>query len=195
MSAPGLSWGDVKEDTPLASLSAAAASFTPGAATAAAPVASPPAAAAAAAAAPSASPTFSPSPDGSASSSSSGAAPGGASVDAVAGDLQKAQVTADAEKGDDDEVQIAAFTGLHPNDRTAQVSVTMGADDSAASGAALAGAPAPATIYKAVATFDELGLSKELLSGVYAMKFTAPSKIQAQALPIIMAPKSDRQTV
>ena len=71
----------------------------------------------------------------------------------------------------------------------------MGADDSAASAAALAGAPAPATIYKAVATFDELGLSKELLSGVYAMKFTAPSKIQAQALPIIMAPKSDRQTV
>lgn len=84
---------------------------------------------------------------------------------------------------------MAAFTGLHPNDKTAQVSVTL-SDESAA---ALAGAGANPTIYKAVQTFDELGLSKELLSGVYAMKFTTPSKIQAQALPIIMAPKSVRQ--
>lgn len=91
-------------------------------------------------------------------------------------------------------MQVAAFSGLHPNDKTAQVSVTLapsaGGDDAAASSAALATQAVNPSIYKAVQTFDELGLSKELLSGVYAMKFTTPSKIQAQALPIIMAPKS-----
>lgn len=36
-------------------------------------------------------------------------------------------------------------------------------------------------------SFEELGLRPELLQGVYAMKFSKPSKIQEAALPIILA--------
>lgn len=36
-------------------------------------------------------------------------------------------------------------------------------------------------------TFEELGLSKELLQGIYAMKFVKPSKVQERALPLLLA--------
>lgn len=35
-------------------------------------------------------------------------------------------------------------------------------------------------------TFEELGLSENLLKGIYAMKFTKPSKIQERALPLLL---------
>ncbi|ODQ67762.1 DEAD-domain-containing protein [Nadsonia fulvescens var. elongata DSM 6958] len=35
--------------------------------------------------------------------------------------------------------------------------------------------------------FEDLGLSEELLKGLYAMKFTKPSKIQEKALPLLLA--------
>jgi len=38
-----------------------------------------------------------------------------------------------------------------------------------------------------VKRFEELGLTKELLKGVYAMGFTKPSKIQERALPLLIA--------
>lgn len=38
-----------------------------------------------------------------------------------------------------------------------------------------------------IKSFDELGLSPELLKGVYAMKFQKPSKIQERALPLLLA--------
>jgi len=38
-----------------------------------------------------------------------------------------------------------------------------------------------------VKSFDEMGLKKELLDGVYAMGFNKPSKIQEAALPVILA--------
>lgn len=38
-----------------------------------------------------------------------------------------------------------------------------------------------------VHSFEELGLKGELLKGVYAMKYTKPSKIQERALPLLMA--------
>lgn len=38
-----------------------------------------------------------------------------------------------------------------------------------------------------VKSFDELGLHKNLLKGVYEMKFTKPSKIQERALPLLLA--------
>ncbi|OQR99140.1 ATP-dependent RNA helicase DBP5 [Achlya hypogyna] len=41
-------------------------------------------------------------------------------------------------------------------------------------------------LYSAV-TFEELNLPENLLKGVYAMKFTKPSKIQSVALPMILA--------
>ncbi|XRB17519.1 DEAD-box ATP-dependent RNA helicase 38 [Pseudoscourfieldia marina] len=45
------------------------------------------------------------------------------------------------------------------------------------------------SIYKAAETFEDLGLSKELLEGLYSgMKFQAPSKIQARTLPLILSP-------
>ncbi|SMN17875.1 similar to Saccharomyces cerevisiae YOR046C DBP5 Cytoplasmic ATP-dependent RNA helicase of the DEAD-box family [Maudiozyma saulgeensis] len=36
-------------------------------------------------------------------------------------------------------------------------------------------------------SFDELGLTPELLKGVYAMKFQKPSKIQEKALPLLLS--------
>lgn len=41
-----------------------------------------------------------------------------------------------------------------------------------------------------VQSFDQLGLTAELLKGVYAMKFTKPSKIQERALPLLLATPS-----
>ena len=38
-----------------------------------------------------------------------------------------------------------------------------------------------------VKSFEELGLSDELLKGLYAMKFTKPSKIQEKALPLLIS--------
>ncbi|TFK75165.1 DEAD-domain-containing protein [Pluteus cervinus] len=38
-----------------------------------------------------------------------------------------------------------------------------------------------------VKTFEELGLSKDLLQGIYAMGFSKPSKIQERALPLLLA--------
>ncbi|EGV60036.1 RNA helicase required for poly(A+) mRNA export [Yamadazyma tenuis] len=38
-----------------------------------------------------------------------------------------------------------------------------------------------------VKSFDELGLSENLLKGLYAMKFTKPSKIQEKALPLLLS--------
>lgn len=37
-----------------------------------------------------------------------------------------------------------------------------------------------------VKSFEELGLSNELLKGLYAMKFSKPSKIQEKALPLLL---------
>ena len=67
--------------------------------------------------------------------------------------------------------------GLNPGDHKAEVEVKNAGD----------------SIYKAVASFEQLGLSPELLAGVYELKFTQPSKIQAQALPVILAGKTNNQ--
>ncbi|KAL2913312.1 RNA helicase required for poly(A+) mRNA export [Polyrhizophydium stewartii] len=42
-------------------------------------------------------------------------------------------------------------------------------------------------LYQSVATFEDLGLSEELLKGIYGMGFQRPSKIQATALPLLLA--------
>lgn len=45
------------------------------------------------------------------------------------------------------------------------------------------------TMYTSAKTFEELGLSQELLQGLYSeMKFERPSRIQAQTLPMILTP-------
>ncbi|KAK9472720.1 P-loop containing nucleoside triphosphate hydrolase protein [Dipodascopsis tothii] len=38
-----------------------------------------------------------------------------------------------------------------------------------------------------VKSFEDLGLKEELLKGIYAMKFTKPSKIQERALPLLLS--------
>lgn len=45
----------------------------------------------------------------------------------------------------------------------------------------------PSSPLFSIRTFEELHLKKELLQGVYTMGFNRPSKIQANALPILMA--------
>ncbi|KAJ3258400.1 RNA helicase required for poly(A+) mRNA export [Boothiomyces macroporosus] len=42
-------------------------------------------------------------------------------------------------------------------------------------------------IYHSVSTFEDLKLKEELLKGVYAMGYQKPSKIQATALPLLLA--------
>lgn len=45
------------------------------------------------------------------------------------------------------------------------------------------------TLYTSAKTFEELGLSPQLLQGLYVeMKFERPSKIQAETLPLILSP-------
>ena len=84
-------------------------------------------------------------------------------------------------KDEEDPLPLLQSSGLHPHDATAQVLVK---DHS------LASTPQHMPgIYQAAESFEQLGLSKELLSGVVELRFTKPSKIQAQALPIILSPK------
>ncbi|KAJ3074819.1 RNA helicase required for poly(A+) mRNA export [Podochytrium sp. JEL0797] len=42
------------------------------------------------------------------------------------------------------------------------------------------------TLYNGVKSFEELGLSMELLKGIYGMGFQKPSKIQERALPMLL---------
>ena len=103
----------------------------------------------------------------------------------VAGAVSSAQV--EESRDEEDPLPILQQSGLHPNDDTAQVSVH---DPNAMEGAgAGVAAAASASIYAAAESFEALGLSPQLLSGVTELKFTRPSKIQAQALPLILSPK------
>lgn len=77
---------------------------------------------------------------------------------------------------------IETLTGLHPNDNTAQVQITGGDDTSS-----IDSNNATSSIYKAASTFEDLHLTKPLLDAVYALKYTQPSKIQAQAIPIVLS--------
>lgn len=49
----------------------------------------------------------------------------------------------------------------------------------------------PTTPYYSAETFEEIGLSEELLKGVYHKKFSKPSKIQATSLPMILSRDGD----
>jgi ATP-dependent RNA helicase DDX19/DBP5 len=42
-------------------------------------------------------------------------------------------------------------------------------------------------LYQSASSFEHLNLSKELLLGIYGMGFQKPSKIQAKALPMMLA--------
>jgi len=92
------------------------------------------------------------------------------SVDDVAKELAETKIENQEEPVDNDSLG----QGIHPDDQKAEVDVK-------------AGKGVDLNIYKAAKSFAELGLSKELLDGINAKKFVNPSKIQAQALPIILA--------
>lgn len=73
---------------------------------------------------------------------------------------------------EEEEVDVPVkIPGLHPADKDAEVEFV-----------------GDTSIYRAGKSFAELNLSQGLLDGVLAMKFTQPSKIQAQALPVILSP-------
>ena len=104
----------------------------------------------------------------------------GAAADAVADTLAGASV-APKEGELEDGVQDSAADGvgipakgLDPEAEAAEVKLEVKVQDG---------------IYTAAKSFDELGLSAELLKGLYAeMKFEKPSKIQAETLPMIIQP-------
>lgn len=52
-----------------------------------------------------------------------------------------------------------------------------------------------ATPYHSAATFEEIGLSDNLLKGVYHLKFNKPSKIQATSLPMILSPDGEHRNL
>lgn len=71
---------------------------------------------------------------------------------------------------------LISASGIDPGDESARIDVIQ-AD--------------PNTPYHSANTFEELGLSDELMKGVYAMKFSKPSKIQATSLPLIISPSGE----
>ena len=79
-----------------------------------------------------------------------------------------------AAAADDDDDSVLPVGGLHPNDKTAEVVILNSGTN----------------IYKAAESFESLNIPEALLRGIYDMKFTSPSKIQAQALPIILDQKN-----
>ena len=86
-------------------------------------------------------------------------------------------------KDEEDPLPLLGHSGgLHPHDATAEVLVREAGLTSSSSSSS-------SSIYQAAETFEQLGLSKELLAGVVELRFTKPSKIQAQALPLILSPQ------
>ena len=90
---------------------------------------------------------------------------------------QKSGVSNGADDDDDDEEgdvdEPLPLRGLNEGDGTDQVEVLY--------------ADASSPPYTSATSFEELGLSVELLQGVYSMKFSKPSKVQAASLPLILA--------
>lgn len=86
------------------------------------------------------------------------------------------------EEDDEEALKLTAFSGLHPNDEKAEVTVTGPVDEDGKTSELL-------SVFSAAKSFEDLNLKPELLKGVYEMKFSKPSSIQAQALPIILDAK------
>ena len=97
-------------------------------------------------------------------------------LSSLSSSLSSSTVSAPAgveESKDEEDPLPLRWQGLNPGDSAAEVEVKNAGD----------------SIYRAVASFEQLGLSPQLLAGVYELKFTSPSKIQAQALPVILSGK------
>lgn len=75
---------------------------------------------------------------------------------------------------------LVSTSGIDPDDASAQIDIVQ-AD--------------PSTPYTSANTFEELGLSDDLMKGVYAMKFSKPSKIQATSLPLIISPSGEYKSL
>lgn len=94
-------------------------------------------------------------------------------INSATAKLQQASVSNDDDNendDDDDDEAVLPIGGLHPNDQTAQVEIINHSNN----------------IYKAAESFESLNIPSDILRGIYDMKFSSPSKIQAQALPIIL---------
>lgn len=75
--------------------------------------------------------------------------------------------------GPDELAPSPNFPGIDPADHTSRIEVVQ--ND-------------PSTPYQSANTFEELGLDDALMKGIYHMKFSKPSKIQATSLPFILPP-------
>eukprot|EP01006_Ploeotia_vitrea_P025522 TRINITY_DN58386_c0_g1_i1.p2 TRINITY_DN58386_c0_g1~~TRINITY_DN58386_c0_g1_i1.p2 ORF type:complete len:484 (-),score=287.71 TRINITY_DN58386_c0_g1_i1:1738-3189(-) len=89
----------------------------------------------------------------------------------LAEQMAKTSVSSEA-KDEETPLPISTYKGLDPRDKDSEVKVE-----------------GVSSIYRAAESFEELGLSPNLLKGVYAMNFSYPSKIQAQALPVVLDKK------
>jgi ATP-dependent RNA helicase DDX19/DBP5 len=92
--------------------------------------------------------------------------------------------------GDDDDGPPPGFGGV-PEDSGVQsltnAIAAVGVTDEGDSATAVQSPQQAESMYSSAKTFEELGLSKELLQGLYTeMKFERPSRIQAKTLPMIL---------
>ena len=196
-----LKWGDVTTETPIDQLTAAPAANSnsdsdssavpspisapaaPASVTVSPPPPTPTAVPSASAASSSPLPSISTSAPAAVALTAAASASEGASaadVLSLSATLSSSTVSAPVgveESKDEDDPLPLRWRGLNPGDDKAEVEVKNAGD----------------SIYKAVASFEQLGLSPQLLAGVYELKFTSPSKIQAQALPVILSGKSSNK--
>ncbi|CAD7699818.1 unnamed protein product [Ostreobium quekettii] len=94
-----------------------------------------------------------------------------ATVAALAERVSDVQVEGEAEGKPDEPDPSLKSTGLKESDKDVETNVV------------------GETMYSSASTFEELGLTKELLEGLYSeMKFQRPSKVQATTLPMILTP-------
>lgn len=79
-----------------------------------------------------------------------------------------------------DELLEVNVSGIDPGDETSRIHVLQ-AD--------------PNTPYFSANTFEELGLSEDLMKGIYHLKFSKPSKIQATSLPMILSSTGEHKNL
>ena len=83
-------------------------------------------------------------------------------------------------------VEVAEATGREPDDPDLALKAEGLLDEGPGE---IKTVTADNTLYASAATFEELGLSPELLQGLYSeMKFERPSRVQSQTLPMILTP-------
>ena len=103
-------------------------------------------------------------------------------VDQVAGSIEKVSI---AEDGKDGGLASSVVQETNEGLTGAEASSTTG--EKRESDEVVVTLNSKSQIYSSISSFEELGLRKELLDGVYALGYQKPSKIQEKALPLLLA--------